>query len=49
MKEKLKGRKVKGLTSGEAIGIFKDITPPTIPRDTLPGWVKEKSKTKEKN
>lgn len=48
MKKKLKARKVKGLTSGEAIEIFKDITPPTIPRDTLPGWVKEKSKTKEK-
>ena len=47
MKEKLKARKVKGLTSGEAIEIFKDITPPTIPRDTLPGWVKEKSKRKE--
>ena len=47
MKEKLKARKVKGVTSGEAIEIFKDITPPTIPPDTLPGWVKEKSKRKE--
>lgn len=49
MKEKLKARKVKGLTSGEAIDIFKHITPPTIPRDTFPGWVKEKNKRKEKN
>lgn len=47
MKGELKARKVKGLTSGEAIEIFKHITPPTIPRDTLPGWVKEKSKGKE--
>lgn len=47
MKGKLKARKVKGFTSGEAIEIFKDITPPTIPRDTLPGWVKEKSKRNE--
>ena len=47
MKKKLKARKVKGLTSGEAIEIFKNITPPTFPSDTLPGWVKEKSKRKE--